>query len=47
MAISKKVKGGKKAIKDLELKDVKAVDVRGGYLQLTLKNAQISSYQLG
>jgi len=47
MANGTKVKGGKKAIKDLELKDAKAVDVRGGYLQLKLKNAQISSYQLG
>ena len=48
MANGKKVKGGKKAIKDLAPKDTKTADVRGGapYLQLTLKEAYISSYQL-
>lgn len=44
MANGKKVKGGKKAIKDLDPKK----DVRGGgpYLQYTLKDAYVSSYQL-
>ena len=48
MANGKKVKGGKKTVKDLEPKDTKAVDVRGGapYLQYTLKDAYITSYQL-
>ena len=48
MANGKKVNGGKKAIKDLEPKDAKAADVKGGgpYLQYTLKNAYVSSYSL-
>ena len=46
MANGKKVKSGKKAIKDLAVKDAKAQDARGGYLQYTLKNVYVTSYHL-